>query len=250
MRKRAFIAVLFFLIASFAANTSVADEVSKEYKEYVIKVAGEGKVSTEPDSFTLVFSVESESINLRRATKDNAKKIENIIKEIKKSAVPNMEFSTSTFSFVGDKGMSFIFPSKKYKIKNEVTVKAEKVEYNKLSDYASGAIDVAIQNGATKVRNLSFYLEDKQSAEKKALKDALDDAKDKAASVAKELGVELKEPYNVLNLWFSTPPGPMLYERYAYDKFEAMKAAPMASAQVAPGKKTLTARVELEFKFE
>ena len=156
------VAMVLFLIFGFAVGLSLAQEVRIEYKEYVIKVTGAGEISVEPDSLRLVLSIESESINLYRATRDNTKKITAIMKEVEKLKVPNLEFSTSTFDFVGDRPDKSIFPANKYKIKNIVTVKAERLQYDKLSDYASNIVDIAIKNGTTQVKKLSFYLKDEK----------------------------------------------------------------------------------------
>lgn len=241
------VAMTWLLIFSFAVGLSIAQEVRTEYKEYVIKVTGAGKVSVEPDSLRLVLSVESESINFYRATRDNTKKITAIMKEIKKLKIPNLEFSTSTFDFVGDKPDKSIWPANKYKIKNIVTVKAEDLAYDKLSDYASNIIDVAIKNGATQVKNLSFYLKDERKAQDEALKAALEDARHKASLIAKELDVVLDKPYNVLGFWFggSQPQRPPFYDNMALLQREAE-----AGVRIVTGKKTFRARVELEFKFK
>jgi uncharacterized protein YggE len=246
MKRKIFTGALFLLILSCSTGFLFAEQEPKEYKEYVIRVTGTGKVYAEPDSFSLVFSVTSESVNLRRATSDNAGKIAGIVNEIKKLNIPNAEFSTSTFDFIGDKGYSFIFPSKTYKISNKVTVKAEKIQYDKLSDYASSVIDATIQNGATDVKNLSFYVEDRKTAEEKALKEALGNAKEKASLIAKELNVSLREPYNMLGAWVSVPVG----REYREYNLELMRSEAPQESQVFPGKEAFTASVEVEYKFK
>lgn len=243
--------ILFLLIVGLVVNTSFAEEASKEYKEYVIKVTGSGRTFAKPDSFTLIFSVESESGNLQKATKDNAEKMSIIMEEIKKLNIPNLEFSTSIFEFAGDKDYTFILPGNKYKIKNVVNVKAEKLEYDNLSDYVSGIIDTAINKGASEAGRLWFYLENDKSAEETALRDALNDAKNKALVITKELGVRLKEPYNILGTWTYSPMAP-IRERGAlqYGVFAEKAMGAEIKPQVSPGKQEFAAYVELEFKFE
>jgi len=249
MKRWVLIILLGALATGFSAGLSFAQEGSTEYKEYVIKTQGQGKTVVEPDAFRLNFLVESESISLRRATKDNAKKVGGIIEKIKKLGVPNLEFSTSTFDFVGQKGRGFILPGKKYKVSNTVTVKAKGLEYDKISDYASSVVDTAIQNGATRVRGLAFYLDDEKAAQDSALEAALENARGKAALVAKGLGVSLKEPYNVLGFWFSGSSRPRM-PMYDYRMSVVSEQAADSRAQVVAGKETVTANIELEYKFK
>jgi uncharacterized protein YggE len=244
MKRKVLVITGFCLVLSFVCGLVIADETktNKKYKEYVMKVSGTGKLSVDPDSFTLVFAVDSESLSLRKATRKNSEKIASIMEEINKMQIPNLEFSTSTFDFSGNRSF---FAGKKYRIRNRVTVKAEKIKYGELSDYASSVIDAAIQNGATESSGLTFYLENERITENKLLKLALSDAKEKAALMAKELGLTSNRPYNVLGFWVHGPGGPV---RYEYDA-RVMKEA-MASARVVSGKKVYTAQVDLEYKFE
>ncbi len=250
MKRKNFIiamAIACFLIFGFSVDLSTAQEMRMEYKEYVIKVAGTGEISVEPDSLRLVLSVESESINFYRATRDNTKKIAAIMKEVEKLKIHNLEFSTSTFDFVGYRPDKSILPANKYKIKNIVTVKAERLQYDKLSDYASNIVDIAIKSGVTQVKNLSFYLKDEKKAKDEVLKVALQDAKHKAALIAKELGVTLKGPYNVLGFWFSGSRPPRMP---FYSNMVLLEKGAAPGVQIVTGKETVTAQVELEFKFE
>ncbi len=83
-------------------------------------------------------------------------------------------------------------PIKKYKVKNEISLKAENLLYDKLSDYVSAVIDVALENKVTEVKDFSFYVKNTKESERKALESALDNANTKASFIAKELGVALK----------------------------------------------------------
>lgn len=132
-----------------------AEECSINPKEYVLKVRRSGEYSVEPDSFSVKFVVESESSSVKGATKDNSEKISAIRKSIEQLKVPNLEFSTASFSF--DRGEKVIFAGRKCKIENVVTIKAEKLGYDKLSDYASDVIDAAIANCATQAREFLYY---------------------------------------------------------------------------------------------
>ena len=228
----------------FISGLSFGQEAIKTFKEYVIKSQGEAEIAVEPDSFKLFFVVESESLNLKRATVANARKIAAITDKVKALKVPNIEFSTSVFNLSQEGG--FLFVGKKHTIQNKVTVKAEGVDYDKLSDYASAVIDAIMENEPTQVGSLSFYLTDNQAAEAKVLAAALDDAKVKAEFIARELGVTLKGPYNVIRFWFQRPSEPRMYETLSLAK----EAAPAARSQVTAGTKTYKAGIELEYKFQ
>lgn len=241
MNKRIFIGVLLGLIC--LSNLSFGQESIQTFKEYVIKSQGDAEVAVEPDSFQLVFAVESESLSLKRATAANAKKISAITDKVKALKVPNIEFSTSVFEFSQETG--FMLIGKKHKIQNKVTVKAERLDYAKLSDYASGVIDTIVENEATQVGNLSFYLKDEQAAEAKVLKAALADAKAKAVLIAQDLGVTLKGPYNVIRFWFQKPSQPVLYRALSLAEDKSS-----GGSQVTAGKKTYMATIELEYKFQ
>ncbi|MBN2120541.1 MAG: SIMPL domain-containing protein [Candidatus Omnitrophica bacterium] len=239
-----FVILLFNLSIPLSAQES-SQEGCKDFKEYVMRVRGEAEVDIEPDSFKLVLVVESESASLKSAIKDNSEKISKITEAIKKLNIPNLEFATSNFNFDQDK--AFLI-GKKTKIQNKVTVKAESLGYDKLSGYASDTVDIAMANGATEVKNLSFYLKDESKAQDTVLKLALDDAKRKASLIAKELGLSLK-PYNVLGFWFDGRAAPMT--SYSRQKNFLMKESMAVSkTQVVAGKEAFSAQIDLEYKFE
>lgn len=225
-----------------------AEECSINPKEYVLKIRGAGEFSVEPDSFSVMFVVESESGSVKSATKDNSEKISAVRKGIEQLKIPSLEFSTSSFTFDrGEKGS--LFSGKKYKIENAVTVKAEKLSYDKLSDYASNVIDTAIANGATQAKDFSYYLKDKNKAEENAIEVALDNAKSKASLAAKKLEVSLKKPY-VVEISVTSP-------NIAIDSYRgygtqgiAFQESLVAESQITTGKITYVADALVEYKFE
>lgn len=244
MGRYVFSIVSGLLLLAICVTSSFAQECSINPKEYVLKVKGSGEFSLEPDSFSVVLVVESESGSIKSATKDNAKKISAIREKIEQLKVPSLEFSTSSFNF--DRGEKAVFFGKKCKIENVVIVKAEKLKYDKLSDYASDVIDAAIANGATQARDFSYYLKDEDTAEQEAIKLAIGNAKSKALLSAKELNVTLSKPYVIdISVKSSNQLAVPVDSRgwYSEKTFGG-------ESQVSPGKITYVAEVTAEYKFE
>jgi len=247
MKQIAHAILLAVCVFGLSAVPATAQECSINLKEYVLKVRGSGEFSVEPDSFSVRFIVESESSSIKGATKDNSEKILAIRKSIEQLKVPNMEFSTASFSF--DRGEKGIFAGRKCKIENAVTVKAEKLGYDKLSDYASGVIDAAIANGATQAREFLYYLKDENNAEESAIEVALNNAKSKASLAAKNLGVSLKKPY-IVEVLVRSPNMPVdSYDAYR-GKGILFEKSLGCESQITAGKITYIADTSVEYKFD
>jgi hypothetical protein len=234
--------ILFVTLLLFFSGASVAAEANKDN---VIKVSGVGKIEMMPDSFSLVVFVESESVSLKRATSDNAEKAINIIQEVKQLNIPNIEFSTSVFNFRGEKGSIFL-SGKKYNIENEITIKAERVPYNKLADYASSVIDAVVSSGASRIWNFKFYLKDTNSVYLKALKEAVSNAKSKALIITQETGVNLKKPINITLFQGGQGVNQIRSRNNVYDELSFSAQ----NLQVMPGKESFVINIEIDYLFE
>lgn len=239
--------LLVVLIFGLTTIPALPQEYTINPKEYILRSRGSGEFSVEPDSFSVKFIVESESGSVKGATKDNAEKISAIRKSIEQLKVPNLEFSTASFSF--DRGEKGIFAGRKCKIENVVTIKVEKLGYDKLSDYASDVIDAAIANGATQARDFLYYLNDENKAEESAIEVALNNAKSKASLAAKNLGVSLKKPYMV-DVSVRSPNMPVdSYDAYR-SKVMLFEKSLGGESQISAGKITYIFDALVEYKFD
>jgi len=151
-----------------------------------IRVTGKGEVTVKPNQASLLVGVVVDDMKVQNAQQQNAIISNQIIEALKNIGINQEDIETSSYSIdrlVDYQDSQEIFRGYRVSHILKVTVK----------DIASvgKVIDVATENGANVVRNVSFEVSDPEPYYLEALKQATLNAKSKAESIAKSLGLTI-----------------------------------------------------------
>lgn len=151
-----------------------------------IRVTGKGEVTVKPNQASLLVGVIVDDMKVQNAQQQNAIISNRIIEALKNIGINQEDIETYSYSIdrlVDYQDSQEIFRGYRVSHIFKVTVK----------DIASvgKVIDVATENGANVVRNVSFEVSDPEPYYVEALKQATLNAKSKAESIAKSLGLTI-----------------------------------------------------------
>ena len=187
-------------VAVFAI-TPFCSPLLAEIESQISTLTSQGTVNTEiqPDTVKVRLYVENSGKNLSDIKDKNDKTVNTIINEIKKQLKNNESVKTVSFR-VNDvytyKDKTRVF--EKYTVSNGFEVKLK--DLNKISQI----IKIAVDNGATRVDNLNFYIENSESTCNDLISQAAKIAKNRANVVAEAAGASILKvksinPYCSLN---------------------------------------------------
>jgi uncharacterized protein YggE len=197
-----------------------------------IEVSGTGTFSKKPDEAIVYLGVQTQSADAVTAQKDNAAKMEKIIKALQDAGIPKDKIETSNYTMypvkdqTGEKITGYV-------VSNQLKVTMKDV--NKTGD----VIDKAVKAGANEVNNISFTLSDEtqQGAREQAMKNAVKAARLDADRLARELDVKITNP-----LQASTSGGIVTTSRTLEAK--------SLTTPIEPGNVTVSAFVSVIYQFE
>ena len=184
--KKLYLVLIALLVTAFMLAGCSAQTTQNNVP--AINATGTGKITTQPDTVELRFSVATEG-------KDNTVQVLNatttqkVIDAIIALGIPKEDLQTQNINFSprykwDEKlGQQLIG----YRAENTIVVKTKKTED------AGRIIDIAVQNGSEMVGNLQFTLSDegKDKLLDEAINKAVADAKKQAEAVAKAAGVQI-----------------------------------------------------------
>jgi len=152
----------------------------------IITVKGEGTVTAEPDTATVVIGVTTENKDLVEAQQQNAREAAKLVKALLGSGIPAENIRTSEYrveSVYDYKEGVQIFRG--YKVTHLFQVK--------MTDLAKVGtiVDAAIQSGANYVSDIQFTNSRKENLYNEALALAVKNAAQKAATISTAIGVKL-----------------------------------------------------------
>jgi uncharacterized protein YggE len=229
---------LFIIFTTISANAQSLNADNRP----TVSVQGTSTENYPPDKAIIAFAVETSSKDVKLATKNNAITSDNIIKAVKKYIDPlkGEKIKTSNYRVVPlydynkNSNKNTIIG---YQVTNQVTVESKQVKNT------GEIIDIAIANGANRVDNLSFSLEENNKITEGLIKKATNDAYLKAQASAEALGYKVS---GVKNLSVSTS----RQQPYQSDNYYRAGKAAMAesvSTPIEPGDTDLNAFVQAEF---
>lgn len=146
---------------------------SQEQKQVsMINVSGEGKVKVAPDHLLISISIETKGTKLEEVKRENDKKMDGILRFIKKSNIASEDFQTQRISL----NPNYDFEKKKY---NYIATQSLQIVLKDLSKY-----DVLMQGlvneGINRIDNMEFKSSKMAQLQSEARKIAMKDAKGKA----------------------------------------------------------------------
>ena len=170
--------LIFALI--FLANT-----YAQEQKQVpMINVSGEGKVKVAPDQATISISIETKGIKAVDVKQDNDKKMDAILKFVKKSNIATEDFQTQRISL----NPNYDYEKKKY---SYIATQTLQILLKDLSKY-DALMEGLVNEGINRIDNVEFksskIFQLQSDARKLAMKDAKSKAEDFVSVLNQKVG--------------------------------------------------------------
>lgn len=152
------------------------------YKMRVISVEGKSKFEVTPDFAELQIEVVTSSEDLTEVQRENAERMNQVISALLALNIDRNDIQTAFFNvsprydYVEGKQVF-----RGYEVTNSITVKIEEISE------VGMVIDTAIKNGANRISQLEFKLENDALYYQKALQLALQNAHEKANAITSSL---------------------------------------------------------------
>lgn len=228
MKKIVVIVSLLFLTASF----------SQEIKQVpMISVSGEGKIKVAPDQCLITISLESKGSKADEVKSENDKKIDGILKFIKKAAIAKEDFQTQRVAL----NPNYDYTKKKY---NYVATQTIQILLKDLSKYDT-LMEGLLNEGINRIENVTFQSSKMVSLQSEARKLAIKEAKSKAEDFVFVLNQKVGKAILISDNSQSYHPQPVLY---AMKSMRMDESAPRET--LAPGEIEITANVSVSFILE
>ncbi len=227
MKKVILILALVFMANSFA----------QEHKQVpMINVSGEGKVKVAPDQALISISIETKGTKAEEVKRENDKKMDGILKFIKKSNIAAEDFQTQRISL----NPNYDYEKKKY---NYIATQSVQILLKDLSKY-DALMEGLVNEGINRIDNVEFKSSKMIQLQSDARKLAIKDAKAKAEDFVSVLGQKVGKAIVISDNSQSYIPQPRMY---------AMKSMSMDKAESAPretlaiGEMEIIANVSVSF---
>ncbi|KGP90109.1 hypothetical protein N780_06880 [Pontibacillus chungwhensis BH030062] len=202
-----------------------------------LTVTGIGSVKIEPNVANIKLGVETQDEELTTAQQTNAQTLDQVIDSLIQIGIPKENIQTVDY---------FIFPQydyidgkqqfRGYEVTHLINVTIENL------DQTGEVIDTAVANGANRVSNISFTVQDPQSYYQEALASALKNANTKAQTIAQTMNLQMD--MTPISIDEQLPPSQATPQTMV--KSQALGAT---STPVEPGQLEITARVETKYQY-
>jgi uncharacterized protein YggE len=228
MKKSVLILAILFMAISY----------SQEQKQIpMINVSGEGKVKTAPDQALISISLESKGTKAEDVKKENDKKMDAILKFIKKYNIAKEDFQTQRISL----NPNYDYEKKKH---NYVATQSIQILLKELSKYDE-LMEGLVEEGINRIDNVEFKSSKMKELQSDARKLAMKDAKAKADDFVSVLGQKVGKAILISDNSQIYIPQPRMY---------AMKSMAMDDSTpretLAIGEIEITANVSVSFILE
>lgn len=157
-----------------------------------ISVSGEGKAYAKPDIAMVSLGVEMQGFKSQDVVNQSNEKMGKIINSLKDLGVHDKDIQTTLYSLnpiydYTENGRVF----RGYSINQQVSVKIR--DFDKINEI----LDKSVANGANKVGDIRFTVDDMEKFRSEARAKAIEAAKTKALVMAKQSGLRIKKLVNV-----------------------------------------------------
>jgi uncharacterized protein YggE len=203
----------------------------------MINVAGEGKIKVIPDQVSISVSIETKGTKAEDVKKENDKKMDAILKFIKKSAIAKEDFQTQRISL----NPNYDYEKKKH---NYVATQTIQILLKDLSKY-DVLMEGIIEAGVNRVDNVIFKSSNMTQLQSDARKLAMKDAKSKAEDYVSVLNQKVGKAISISDNSQVYYPQPVLY---AMKNMAMSDSAPRET--LAAGEIEITANVSVSFILE
>ena len=195
----------------------------------MVNVSGEGKVKIEPDQALITISVETKGNDAVSVKKDNDKKMDAVLKLIKKANIAKEDFQTQRVSL----NPNYDYEKKKNYFLASQTVQILLKDLSKYDELMAGTVDA----GINKINNVTFKSSKILQLQSDARKLAIKDAKTKAEDFVSVLGQKVGKAITISDNSAGYNPQPILYR--------AMKSEAMAMNDGAQNETLALGEIEI-----
>ena len=229
MKKTLFILALLFMATSY----------SQEQKQIpMITVSGEGKVKVAPDKALISVSIETKGTKAEEVKRENDKKMDAILKFIKKTNIAKEDFQTQRVSL----NPNYDYEKKKH---NYIATQTVQILLKDLSQY-DVLMEGLVDEGINRIDNVEFKSSKMKELQSDARKLAIKDAKAKAEDFVSVLGQKTGKALLISDNSQIYVPQPRMYAMKASMTMD--EAAPKET--LAIGEIEITANVSVSFSLE
>ena len=229
MKKAVLILGLLFMTMSYA----------QEQKQIpMVAVSGEGKVKVAPDQASISISIETKGTKAEEVKRENDKKMDAILKFIKKSNIAAEDFQTQRISL----NPNYDYEKKKY---NYIATQTVQILLRDLSKY-DVLMEGLVNEGINRIDNVEFKSSKLTQLQSDARKLAMKEAKAKAEDFVSVLGQKVGKAILISDNSQSYHPQPRMY---AMKSSMAMDESATRET-LAIGEIEITANVSVNFVLE
>jgi uncharacterized protein YggE len=229
MKKAVLILSMLFMSMSYAQEMKQVPQIS---------VTGEGKIKVVPDQVTITATVETKGNNAKDVKKENDKKMEAVLKTIKKMNLAPADYRTQRVSL----NPIFDYETKKTTYKATQSLEILVRDLSQYDELMEGLVD----QGINQIDNVVFQSSKVAQYQSDARKLAMKDAKLKAEDFVSVLGQKVGRAMTITDNSQNYQPQPA----YARMKSMAMDESATARETLAEGEITITANVSVSFILE
>ena len=207
----------------------MANSFAQEHKQVpMINVSGEGKVKVAPDQALISISIETKGTKAEDVKRENDKKMDAILKFIKKSNIAPEDFQTQRISL----NPNYDYEKKKY---NYIATQSVQILLKDLSKYDT-LMEGLVNEGINRIDNVEFKSSKMLQLQSDARKLAIKEAKAKAEDFVSVLGQKVGKAIVISDNSQSYIPQPRMY---------AMKSMAMDKAESAPRETLAIGEIEI-----
>lgn len=227
MKKTLLILALLFMANSYSQEQKLVP---------MINVSGEGKVKIAPDQASVSISIETKGTKSEDVKRENDKKMDGILKFIKKSNIATEDFQTQRISL----NPNYDYEKKKY---SYIATQSVQILLKDLSKY-DVLMEGLVNEGINRIDNVEFKSSKLVQLQSDARKLAMKDAKAKAEDYVSVLGQKVGKAILISdNTQTYNPPAPRMM--YAMKSAAMDESAPRET--LAMGEIEITANVSVSF---
>ncbi|SDH46672.1 SIMPL domain-containing protein [Alteribacillus bidgolensis] len=199
----------------------------------IMTVNGAGSILTEPNIAKVQLGVVTQGRELRVAQQENAVIMNQVVTSLVEAGIyeENIQtvdfFITPQYDYVDGK-QEF----REFQVTHMIAVTIDNL------NQTGNIIDTAVENGANRVSDIHFSLENAQPYYLQSLRFALDDASAKAQTTAETMQLRLDPAPVDIKEQFTSP-----------NVRDSPQTLALPAVSIEPGQLTITAQVEVQFQF-
>jgi uncharacterized protein YggE len=218
--------------------TAPKASVAAEADTTQLTVSGFAEVQIPADRVRLRFAVETQAVSAAEAASQNGETMRAVLERVRATVGTGDQVETSGYQL-----------SPRYRPSNNRDLGPEVVGYRAQNavvavlrdvDRVGDVLDAALEAGANRVAELTFFAADTEDARLQALRDATARARREAEVIAESLGMRLGPPLTVQSAGGNRPPSPVAFRSEA--------AMMDVNTPVEPGSETVSAGVTITYR--